>query len=179
MTRARRYNLNSSRTLTAKMNDVLIKEFAELKIYQSRWFTIFVGLMKILCATVLMLLYMWHVEWSRKLNICILFVVLSIFVYVSEYGLGWLWWPNYLGTFWKDGDAKKFVVCAHSPFYSGKYQIKIYPVKSASYFQKLANPVVDEIFDFTDYFTKSGYMIEAEWKQRCKDLIKKAMIHID
>lgn len=179
MAKVRRYNLSSSRALCAKMNDVLIKEFAEVKTYQSRWFTIFIGLMKILCATVLMLLYMWHVEWSRKLGICIVFVVLSVLVYAAEYGLGWIWWPNYLGTFWRDGDSRRIVVCAHAPFYSGRYNVKVYQLRSASFFQRLGAPIVDETYEFTEYFTKSGYMIEADWKQVCRQIVKKAMVHID
>ena len=173
-----RYNTSSSNTLRSKMNEVLIKQFASVKIYQSRFLTILIGLLKIINAIALLMLYGWHVEWERKLPICIFFVAISCMVYAFDFLLSSVWWPNFIGLFEKENSNQKFIVCSNSPFYSGKYQIKIYQTQSGSYFQRLPKPVIDQTFEFTDYFTKSGYMIESEWRHKCDELIKKAQVHV-
>ncbi|KAH0794553.1 hypothetical protein GPJ56_001578 [Histomonas meleagridis] len=172
-----RYNTTSSYTLRSTMDEILIKQFAAVKIYRSRLLTILIGLLKIINAVALLLLYAWHVDWERKLPICIFFVILSCGVYAFEFLLSTVWWPNFIGLFSKENSNQKFIVCSGTPFYSGKYQIKIYQTQSGSYFQRLPEPVVDQTFEFTDYFTKSGYMIESEWRHKCDELIKKAQIH--
>jgi hypothetical protein len=124
-----------------------------------------------------MTLYGWAVDWDRKFNICLVFVIFSCVVYGIEFGLDVVWWPNWRGTFWQENGEMKFIICAHSPFYSGDFHITIFVKRSGSFFQKLGNPVLDETFSFTEFFTESGYFLEGKWQEKCDILVKKALAY--
>jgi hypothetical protein len=160
------------------MMDALIEKLAKnFHIYQSRWLTIFLGVSKMICATVLMLLYGWSVEWDRKFNICLMFVIFSCLVYGIEYGLDVVWWPHWRGTFWQENSEMKLIVCAHSPFYSGDFAISFYFKTSGTFFQRLGQPVLAKKFSFTDFFTEGGYFLQGKWEDKCDVLIKKVLAH--
>ena len=158
-----RFSTSSKGRLRKAMNDVLKQEFSRNKVYMSPWFTIVIGVSKIVCATMLMLLYSWHMNWDQKFWSVLIFVIISGLTYLAEYGISWFWWPRYMGTFWKDGSDQRFIVCADSPFFSGEYKIEIYPTRSMTFFQKLGKPVVDETFKFEMLFTERCCDDRIEW----------------
>lgn len=170
-----KYDINNSNRLKRAMNEALIRRFAHEKFYQSRWLVIFIGISKIINAFVLMSLYLWPVPWDEKLSYCIFFVAYSCLTYFIEYGISVFWWPNYYRIVQKDGTNQKFILCTNSPFYSGNYQIKIYLTDSTSYFQRLREPIYQETYSFTKYFTESGFMLTKEWEAECDSLIKKVL----
>ncbi|OHT12235.1 hypothetical protein TRFO_18040 [Tritrichomonas foetus] len=170
-----RFDLTNANILKREMNSILVSQFAAQKAYQNRFLEIFIGVSKIINATALMSLYGWMVPWEKKLGLCLVFVFYSCLTYLIEYGLSIFWWPNYFATFEKEGSNQKFIVCTNVPFYSGDFHISIYLSKSASYFQRLSKPVVDETYSFTQFFTQSGYMITHDWESKCDEIIKKSI----
>lgn len=167
-------NLNSSNALMRQMNDVLDRCMAVHKYYKSRWLKILIGISKMINATILMLLYGWRTDWNTKFNICLIFVTISCLTYLVEYGLSVFWWKNFYGIFSNDEKTTNYVVCTHSPFFTGKYHITIHKIESGSYFQSLPPPVVDETYDFCEYFTESGYFLRVQWKAKCEKLVARA-----
>jgi len=158
------------------MNEVLINKFAEFKYFQSRWLTILIGLSKIFHAAALMWLYMWSVSWDEKFSHALFFVSTASLTYFVEYGITHFWWPNYIGTFTKDGNENKnLIVCAHTPFYSGKYHISVYVKEKTTFFQRLGAPVVESSFGFEEFFTESGFMLENIWKQKVDSIFNQAI----
>jgi hypothetical protein len=176
MSKPAHYNIYGSGQLVRRMNDILIDKLAsQYKIYQSRWLTILIGVSKIINATVLMLIYGWRRTWEDKFWICLGFVIFASLTYAVEYGLGWLWWPNFRAIFWRTDNPTKLILCSHSPFYSGTFAIKFYVCATGSFFQRLGAPVVDEVVPFSEIFTEGGLMLEHVWHEKCKQLISKAL----
>lgn len=176
MAREAKFNIYSPKNLTKGLNAVLIQQLAKkYNLYQSRWLIILIGISKMINATVLMMLYSWKKTWDEKFLICLFFVVLSCITYAAEYLIALLWWPRYMGTFWHETSPVKFIICAGSPSYSGKYKISFHKTNSTTFFQKLKKPVVEEEIEFSKYFTESGYMVTDEWRSKCNELIDRAL----
>lgn len=167
-----KYDLNNSKRLKRAMNEALIRRFAHVSFYQSRWLVILIGISKIINAVVLMGLYMWQVPWEEKLSYCLFFVFYSCLTYFVEYGISVFWWPNYYRILQKDNVDKKFILCTSTPFYEGTFKVVIYLTNSTSYFQRLSNPIYDQTYTFTDYFTESGLMLSTQWEAECDRLIQ-------
>jgi hypothetical protein len=157
------------------MSCLIDKLAKQHKTYESRWLTFVLGISKIINATVLMSLYGWRVEWDRKFNVCLAFVLLTLVTYGIEWGLDVVWWTNWRGTFWRENHNTKLIVCAHSPFYSGTFHITMFLKNSGTFFQKLGKPVVDETYDFTQFFTEGGLFLEDAWKVHCDKLIARSL----
>jgi hypothetical protein len=171
-----KFNLSSPNALGNEMIRSLVARLTKQHgIYQSRWFLLLIGCSKILNATVLMLLYMWHRTWDEKFSICIFFVVLSCLTYLAEGGVGLVWWPGWRKTFYKPHNNAGFVLCTKNPFYSDRYQIRLYVTPSTSLFQRLPEPVVNEEFTFPEFFTESGYFLEDKWTIKVDQMVKKLL----
>ena len=170
-----KFSKSSKGRLRTAMNDILREQLRNNKIYMSLWFKILIGVSKIICATVLMTLYAWHMDWNQKVVMVSVFVVISFLTYLAQYGVSWFWWPRYYGTFYRDESDQRFVICADSPGFSGEYKIEIFQTKSMSFFQKLGKPVVDETFPFEKFFTESGYFVVSDWRKECDRMIAVAL----
>jgi hypothetical protein len=170
------FNLSSAGALSNEMTRSFVNRLAkQYGIFQSRWFTIVLGLSKMINATVLMSLYGWRRSWDEKFPICLAFVILSTLTYLAEYGIGFFWWPNWKKTLYITGSDSKLILCADSPFYSSTYHIQLFVTKSTSFFQRLPAPSVDETFNFEDFFTANGSFLEDQWVIKSDQMITKAI----
>jgi hypothetical protein len=170
------FNLSSSGALSNEMTRSFLNRLAkQYEIFQSRWFTIVLGLSKMINATVLMSLYGWRRTWDEKFPICLIFVILSSLTYLAEYAIGFFWWPNWKRTLYMTKGNSKLILCADTPFYSATYHIQLFVTKSTSFFQRLPDPAVDETFNFEDFFTENGSFLEDLWVTKSDQMIQKAL----
>ena len=172
----KKYNINSGGALKAKLNDAIVSALAERKYYQSRGLKILIGLSKIFHAVMHMYLYSQPLPWSVKLPKSILLCTTASLTYLIEYGLSIFWWRYYFAKFsFEKAPERNIVVCAWNPWYSGKYCVKIYIKKSLSFFQRLGNPVAEREFNFSDFFTESGYCLENKFKTQFNKMVEQAL----
>ena len=110
----KKYPLNN----TPALRDCLKRSFLQFlaskdyKFYKSRTLEILIGFAKIIEACALMGIYFWHATWDQKLFPVIFFVILTLLTYGIQYGLGFVWWPHYIGTFTSSKYRKiNLVIC--------------------------------------------------------------------
>ena len=167
----RKYKLYSSKALKNALDDVLAHAFAEKKYFRSRAFQIVLGLSKIVNATILFMIYLAKKPFEEKILPCCVFVGITLIFYLIEYGLSFVWWPNYYAIFSKDVAAESYIVCTSTGFYSGKYKISFHPTLTGSYLERLKPAILEEEFPLSDFFTESGYMLQDQWRDKCLHMI--------
>lgn len=171
-----RYSLTSAGSLRRKMNETLISEFGQQKYYQAQLLKYIIGISKIFHATALMYMYIRPVPWTEKYTINMILCITATLTYAIQYGISIVWWRNYYATFYRESTPNQnLIVCTHTPWYTGKYHIRIYLKPSTTFFQRLGKPLVDETLEFSDYFTESGYFLEPKFRSQVKKLFNDAL----
>lgn len=172
-----KYNLNSAGTLRRRMNETLNLKLSKHGYSMSHSFKILIGLSKIFHASILMYLYMLRKTWDEKFNMCLTFVITAGITYFIEYAISAFWWKDFFGKYSDKNGKKGVICCVGTPWYTGKYHIRVYIKQNLSYFQKLGNPVFDKTYEMTEYFTQSGYFLEQKWSREVEKILNESLYH--